>query len=67
MRHAVLGVLLLLAVASSAQTSAPHLIANASDRTTISLDSTWNTIIDPYETGVGSRYFENASQKPRVT
>jgi beta-glucuronidase len=34
-------------------------------RTTISLDGTWNTIIDPYETGVGARFYENAKSKTK--
>jgi beta-glucuronidase len=42
---------------------AANLIANVPGRTTISLDGTWNTIVDPYETGLGSRFYQNA--KPR--
>jgi beta-glucuronidase len=40
-------------------------IANVSNRKTISLDGTWNTIVDPYETGIGSRFYENAKPKTK--
>jgi len=52
--------------ASSASSSvSPPLIANVNGRTAISLDGTWNTIVDPYETGVGSRFYENAKPKTK--
>jgi beta-glucuronidase len=41
------------------------LIATVSGRTAISLDGTWSTIVDPYETGVGSRFYENAKPKSK--
>lgn len=41
------------------------LIANASARKTISLDGVWNTIIDPYETGLSSHFYENAKPKTK--
>src|SRR5258708_7493618 len=41
------------------------LIANVGGRTAISLDGTWNSIIDPYETGLGSRFYENAKPKSK--
>lgn len=46
-----------------AQLPAP-LLADPPSRTTISLDGTWNTIVDPYESGLGSRYYEN--EKPKA-
>jgi beta-glucuronidase len=46
-----------------AEPRAENLIGNVAGRTTISLDGTWNSIVDPYETGMGSRYYLNA--KPR--
>jgi beta-glucuronidase len=46
-----------------AEPPAAHLIANLPGRTTISLDGTWNAIVDPYETGLGSRFYENAKAK----
>jgi beta-glucuronidase len=45
--------------------SASPLIANVGGRTAISLDGTWNTIIDPYESGLGSRFYENAKPKSK--
>jgi beta-glucuronidase len=35
------------------------LIANIPGRSSVSLDGTWHTIIDPYENGLGGRYFED--------
>lgn len=49
--------------ASSPSTS--PLIANVGGRTAISLDGTWNSIIDPYESGLGSRFYENAKPKSK--
>jgi len=52
--------------ASSASSPGPFpLIANVNGRTAISLDGTWNTIVDPYETGMGSRFYENAKAKTK--
>jgi beta-glucuronidase len=48
-----------------AEPAASNLIANIPGRTTISLDGTWNTIIDPYETGIGSRFYQNAKPKDK--
>ncbi len=50
--------LLLLTVSVFAQTPAP-LIADPPSRTSISLDGSWNSIIDPYETGMGGKFYEN--------
>jgi beta-glucuronidase len=49
-----------------AQPPAANLIANVSGRTTISLDGTWNTIVDPYEIGLGSRFYLNAKPKDKT-
>ncbi len=38
---------------------------NAGTRTTISLDGTWNTIVDPYESGLPARYFQNSKPKTK--
>ena len=73
MKRATVGALFLLGflpavplvVPSSGQTNASSLIANVSGRTAISLDGTWNTIIDPYETGLGSLFYENAKPKTK--
>jgi beta-glucuronidase len=49
--------------AALADPSPSSLIANIAGRTTITLDGTWNTIVDPYEGGVRARFYQNA--KPR--
>jgi beta-glucuronidase len=40
--------------------SASTLITNLDGRTRISLDGSWRAIVDPYEAGVGMRFYENA-------
>ena len=60
----ILTVLFLLAVSSFAQAPTP-LIADPGSRTTISLDGAWNSIVDPYESGISSRYFENEKPKSK--
>jgi len=52
-------VFFLLSTSLFAQSGLAPLIANVDSRTTISLDGVWNTIIDPYETGISSRFYEN--------
>jgi beta-glucuronidase len=42
-----------------AQNGPAPLIADPPSRTSISLDGMWNTIIDPYESGISSRFYEN--------
>lgn len=41
------------------------LIANIPGRTTISLDGTWRIIVDPYDSGFGSRFYENRKPKDK--
>ncbi len=66
MKRVALAALLLGSLSLSAQTAAqPSAIANVGNRKTVSLDGTWNTIIDPYETGLGSRFYENAKPKSK--
>jgi beta-glucuronidase len=55
----------LLAGYAFAEPAAPNLIADVPGRTTISLDGTWNTIVDPYEIGLGSRFYQNAKPKDK--
>jgi beta-glucuronidase len=55
----------LLAQVAFAQPGPDNLIANISGRTTISLDGTWNAIVDPYETGMRARFYENATPKDK--
>jgi beta-glucuronidase len=42
-----------------AQNGPAPLIADPASRTSISLDGMWNTIIDPYESGISSHFYEN--------
>lgn len=60
-RTAVL-VFLLASLAVAAPQPAP-LIGNIANRTTISLNGSWRTIVDPYDIGQEARFFLNA--KPR--
>ncbi len=60
MRQAVLGLMLLTATASVSQVPTASATPNTNVRSTIGLDGTWSTIVDPYETGLQSRYYENA-------
>src|SRR5271156_4799022 len=48
---------------ASAAPLPPSLITNIHARTTISLNGVWRVIIDPYETGLGARYYENRKAK----
>jgi beta-glucuronidase len=48
--------------ASAPAAAAPEpstVIANLSSRSTLNLNGAWHTIVDPYETGLGGRYFED--------
>lgn len=47
---------------SAAQTP---LIGNIPGRSTVSLNGTWHIIVDPYETGLGERYYENRRSKDK--
>lgn len=60
-----LAVLVLCNMAGMAWAQSGPLLGNSSGRTTISLDGTWNTIVDPYEGGLTRRYFENAKPKTK--
>src|SRR5258708_675170 len=65
MRRAVLCILLFLSTSSFSQSNSSALITDIGARTTISLDGVWSSVVDPYETGLGSRYFENAKPKTK--
>jgi beta-glucuronidase len=43
----------------------PLLIANVTGRKTISLDGTWRIIVDPYDVGLSSRFYENRKPKDK--
>src|SRR6266404_1047465 len=53
----------LLAGSAFGATEPSGAIANVSARTNISLNGTWNIIVDPYDTGFDYRFYEN--RKPR--
>lgn len=53
----------LCAASTGMLAASANLIANIPGRTHISLDGTWRAIIDPYETGMGARFYENAKPK----
>jgi len=57
-------VLLCLATLLPAQTPSP-LLANIAGRKTINLDGTWHVIVDPYETGLGERYYLDRKPKDK--
>ena len=61
-------ILILLCVfaapAFGAQTPS-NLIANVPGRAAISLNGAWRAIIDPYETGIGGKFYENRKPKDK--
>jgi len=52
-----------LAVPAFGATPQSNLIGNIPGRTTISLNGTWRTIVDPYDSGFGMRFYENRKPK----
>lgn len=64
MRVLFLGLSLLFVIcpATSAQSV---LIGNVPGRASVSLNGTWHIIVDPYETGLSERYFENREPKDK--
>jgi beta-glucuronidase len=58
-------VLLLFASTAFGQVNSAGLIGGTTNRNTISLDGTWSTIVDPYESGTGSRYYLNWKPKSK--
>jgi beta-glucuronidase len=62
-KRAAVPVLLLTTLCLQAQDNSSTAIANVEGRATISLDGTWNAIVDPYETGLNIRVYENAKPK----
>jgi beta-glucuronidase len=62
-----------LAAFTTVSAQQPDLIANTDDRTTISLDGQWQTIVDPYESGYydyryqpsANGYFKDAKPKTK--
>jgi beta-glucuronidase len=60
-----IAILFLLSVLACAAPPSSNLIANVSGRATTSLNGRWHIIVDPYETGLGERYYENAKPKDK--
>jgi beta-glucuronidase len=52
-----------LGISARAANPPSNVIANVSGRTTISLDGTWNAIVDPMGTGAGGAMCKNAKPK----
>jgi beta-glucuronidase len=52
-------ILFLITTSALAQPSPSNLITNISGRSTVSLDGTWNALVDPYENGLGQHFYEN--------
>jgi beta-glucuronidase len=48
---------------SLAQPEPANLIGNIPNRTSISLNGTWRSIVDPYDAGEGFRFYKNAKPK----
>jgi beta-glucuronidase len=58
--------LLIIFLAALSQAQAPaELIHNSSGRTTISLNGKWHTIIDPLESGLDARFYQNRKPKDK--
>ncbi len=55
--------LILVAGVRAASPAPQDLVANIPGRTTVRLSGTWNAIVDPYENGLGSRFYQN--RKPQ--
>lgn len=56
----------LLGSMAFAEPAPSNLIGNIPNRTAISLNGTWRFIVDPYDTGRGGRFYQNAKPKTKV-
>jgi beta-glucuronidase len=56
----------LLTSLALAEPSPSDIIGNIPNRSTISLNGTWRAIVDPYDTGKGGRFYQNAKPKTNV-
>jgi beta-glucuronidase len=65
MRRSVIALLFLTSIGLFGQSGPSPALANISSRNAISLDGSWSAIVDPYETGLGGRFFENAKPKSK--
>lgn len=57
--------LLFSCLVTEAAPAPARLIANVAARTTTSLSGTWRAIVDPYETGLSDRFYENRKPKDK--
>ncbi|HEY7351315.1 MAG TPA: glycoside hydrolase family 2 TIM barrel-domain containing protein [Terriglobales bacterium] len=65
MKRAVLTAILLSCLPLFAQNQSALELANIPGRSTINLDGAWNAVVDPYETGLNMRVYENAQPKTK--
>src|SRR5215468_5169438 len=63
----LLMLLFVLAGWTSTQAQTNPLLTNIPGRTTVSLNGAWHIIVDPYETGLRARYYENAKPQEAGT
>jgi len=61
MRGTIAFLLFFSSLASAPPSSPTPLLGNIPGRTTVSLDGAWHVIVDPYETGLHARFYENAT------
>jgi beta-glucuronidase len=59
----IISILLLSSALAFAVPAPSNLIANIPARSRQNLDGIWNVIVDPYEIGLGSRFYENRKAK----
>lgn len=68
MRRNILGLAFICCFAPLAFATPPasNLVINISGRKTVTLDGTWNAIVDPYENGLHARFYENRKPKSKT-
>src|SRR5215831_11662442 len=66
MKRAVACLLFFFSLPVFAETAPAPLIADPPSRTSMSLDGSWNSIIDPYETGMSSHFYENRKPESKT-
>jgi beta-glucuronidase len=65
MRNLIGRALFLVVAVVVLRVPSPAQLVNLSNRPAISLDGTWNTTVDPYESGLQARYFQNPKPKAK--
>src|SRR5580693_3768003 len=65
MKIGIAGFLCLMSTLAFAEPASPNLIGNVAGRATMNLDGNWNTVVDPYEGGLSSRFYENRKAKDK--